>query len=97
MPYKSSKVRRVREELSDEVLERIIKAKFSVQHTTIAHHERNVSIVKAYREGESATVIGADYGLSGDRVRRIIDQYITYAVRLRIGPTVLRRKRSTRK
>ena len=70
--------------LSDETLDRLRAAEFSNAYNKIAQHDRNVEIIRRYRNGERALAIAEDYGISQCRVNGILHQYIRYAVRLKM-------------
>ena len=80
-------------ELQDVVLERIGERVPSAQYLAYANHGRNVAIVRAYRDGSSTESLAREHGLSRTRIDYLIDQYLTYARRLKTGKKFFRRPR----
>lgn len=73
----------VRETLTDDVLERISSSSWGPVFQKLAKHERNIQIIKAYRDGVSRSIVARMFNVTPSRINKLVQTYIAFGVRVK--------------
>lgn len=73
----------VKDTLTDEVLESISTSRWGSVFRRLTKHERNIQIIKAYRDGIPRSIVARMFNVAPSRINNVVQAYIVYGMRVR--------------